>query len=142
MNKNKLLQQLLADSYILMLKTHNFHWNVTGPLFQSLHSLFEIQYNDLFLAVDLIAERMRSNDTIVNAKYSHFQKISKIKDSSETKYKKMIKELIESNKILVETAKKLITAAQEEKDEATADLAIERINVHEKNMWMLKSHLS
>lgn len=141
MKKHKLLQNLLADSYILMLKTHNFHWNVSGPLFQSLHSLFEIQYNDLFLAVDLIAERMRSNDIIVDANYSNFQKLSKIKDSSELKYKKMIKELIESNKAVVETAKKLVTEAQKEKDEATADLAIERINVHEKNIWMLKSHL-
>ncbi len=139
--KTKKLQQLQADTYILMLKTHNFHWNVTGPLFQSLHTLFEGQYNELFLAVDTIAERIRSLDEKALGSYKQFQEVSKIKDSQETKYKLMIKELIDSNQLAVSTAQEVVELAQKEKDEATADLAIERIAVHQKNIWMLKVHL-
>lgn len=139
--KTKKLQQLQADTYILMLKTHNFHWNVTGPLFQSLHTLFEGQYNELFLAVDTIAERIRSLDEKALGSYQQFQEVSKIKDSQETKYKLMIKELIDSNQLAVLTAQEVVELAQKEKDEATADLAIERIAVHQKNIWMLKVHL-
>lgn len=136
------MQTLLADSYILMLKTHNFHWNVKGPNFQQLHVLFEGQYTELFAAVDVIAERIRSQDFIVEGQYSAFIEKSKISDSSELKADKMIKELIESNFQVVKTAKELVKIAQKHDDEATADLAIERISVHEKNIWMLKSSLA
>jgi starvation-inducible DNA-binding protein len=137
----KQLKTLQADSYILMLKTHSFHWNVTGANFQSLHTLFETMYNELFLAVDTIAERIRALDSLAVGSYSEFQKLSKIKDSSETKSKKMIKELIDSNELLIKTAQELVKLAQKEGDEASADLAIERITIHQKNIWMLKAHL-
>lgn len=134
------LQRLQADTYILMLKTHNFHWNVSGPFFQSLHTLFEIQYNELFLAVDEIAERIKSLDGIALGRYKDFQKLSAIEDSKELAYQGMIKDLIHSNNEVVKTAKTLLKVAQG-KDEASADLAIKRIQIHEKNLWMLKSHL-
>lgn len=91
MKLEKSLAKLQADTYILMLKTHNFHWNVKGELFQSLHVLFEQQYNELFLAVDTVAERLRSLDFKARGQYQEFQKLSKIKDSYETNYKKCLK---------------------------------------------------
>ena len=137
----KQLQRLQADTYILMLKTHNFHWNVTGPYFQQLHLLFESQYNELFQAVDVVAERLRALDAEAIGQYAEFQKLSKIKDSKESKFKKMIEELVESNEAVVKTAHALVAQAQKDGDEATADLATERVSVHQKNIWMLKSHL-
>ena len=136
------LQHLLADSYILMLKTHNYHWNVQGRNFQQLHILFEGQYTDLFAAVDLIAERIRALDSIVEGQYSNFIKKSKIKESTEKKSKNMIKDLIASNLMVVQTAKSLVKIAQQHEDDASADLAIERINIHEKSIWMLKSMIA
>lgn len=141
MKLEKQLATLQADTYILMLKTHNFHWNVKGELFQSLHILFEIQYNELFLAVDSIAERLRSLGFMAVGQYEEFQKLSNIKDSKEAKYKEMLKELVKSNEEVVKTATILVKIAQDENDEATADLAIARIQVHQKNIWMLRSHL-
>lgn len=134
------LQRLQADTYILMLKTHNFHWNVSGPFFQSLHTLFENQYNELFLAVDEIAERIKSLEGKALGRYKDFQKLSSIEDSKEEVYQGMIKDLIHSNNEVVKTAKGLLKIAQG-KDEASADLAIKRIQIHEKNLWMLRSHL-
>ena len=135
------LQRLEADTYILMLKTHNFHWNVEGPYFQQLHLLFEGQYTELFAAVDEVAERLRAVNEKALGRYKDFQDRSKIKDSAETEYKKMIKELVESNESVVKTAQDLVKLAQKAGDEATADLAIKRIQAHQKNVWMLKSHL-
>ncbi len=137
----KQLQHLQSDTYILMLKTHNFHWNVRGPFFSQLHLLFEGQYTELFQAVDLIAERLRSLDAEALGQYESFQKMSKIKDSRELEYKAMIKELIQSNEEVVKTAQGLIKTAEKEDDEATADLAIERVTLHQKNIWMLKALL-
>lgn len=136
------LQSLLSDSYILLLKTQNFHWNVKGPMFHQLHLLFEAQYNELFTSIDVIAERIRSLGHPVIAQYDEFLKVSKIKDSHEKKALKMVKELIDSNEAVVKTAKKMVKAAQKHGDDASADLGIERINVHEKSIWMLKSILA
>ena len=135
------LQTLLADSYILMLKTQNFHWNVKGPLFTSLHTLFETQYNDLFLAVDEIAERLKAIGEYAPGNYNDYQKLSSIKDSKELNAKNMIEEMVQSTKLLITTAKKLQLEADKLDDNVTADLAIRRIEIHEKNIWMLKSHL-
>lgn len=135
------LQVLQADTYLLLIKTQNFHWNVKGPFFQSLHTLFENEYNELFSAVDEIAERIRANGERALGCAEDFEKHSTIKGSHETHWKDMIKELVKDNETVIANAKKLITSAEEEGDEATADLAISRQTVHEKAVWMLKSHL-
>lgn len=136
----KQLQTVQADTYLLLIKTHNFHWNVKGPNFHSLHLLFEGQYNELFLAVDTIAERLKSLEEKALGSPEEFLSVSSIKGSKESDWKKMLKELVEDNKLIVKDLKKLVKEAQG-KDDATTDLAIERIQIHEKNIWMLQSHL-
>lgn len=134
------LKILLADSYLLLLKTHNFHWNVNGPLFVSLHSLYEEQYNNLFLAVDEIAERIKSIGNRAPGSYKEFSKLSKISENTkDIKAKDMILDSIKSHKIIVKSAKKLIESASKSKDDVTVDLAIRRKEFHEKSIWMLKS---
>lgn len=137
----KAMKQLLSDSYILMLKTQNFHWNITGPFFPSLHAMFQVQYEELFLAIDEIAERIRSVGDRTPGSYAEFQSLSKIKDSKETNAKKMVKDLIDSHKIVVKSAKALAKAARASKDQVCEDLAIRRQDVHEKTLWMLTSFL-
>lgn len=139
--KIKKLQKVQAETYLLLIKTHNFHWNVKGQLFQSLHLLFESQYNELFLAVDTLAERIRSLDERALGSPEEFLQVSEIKGSSESRWDKMIKELIKDHKIITEDFKDLLILSQKDKDEATADLAIERIQTHEKFIWMLKANL-
>jgi starvation-inducible DNA-binding protein len=134
--------KLLADSYTLYLKSHNFHWNVTGPMFSSLHLLFEQQYNELALAVDEIAERIRAVGQPAPATYRQFLKLTTIQEPDGVpKATEMIRSLTADNEAVARTARELIGVAEEAGDQATADLATRRVEVHEKNAWMLRSHL-
>jgi len=136
------LSKMLADTYTLYLKTHNFHWNVTGPMFQTLHLLFEAQYNELALAVDLIAERIRALGFPAPGTYSEFAKLGSIKETSGVpKAEEMIRLLVEGQEAVVRTARAVFPAAEKAADEATADLLTQRIQAHEKAAWMLRSHL-
>jgi len=136
------LGKLLADTYTLYLKTHNFHWNVTGPMFQTLHLMFETQYNELWLAVDLIAERIRSLGVPAPGTYAEFVKVSSIKEAPGVpKATDMIKQLVEGHEAVVRTARSIFPAAEKASDEATADLLTQRCQIHEKTAWMLRSLL-
>ena len=136
------LSKLLADTYSLYLKTHNFHWNVTGPMFQTLHLMFETQYNELALAVDLVAERIRSLGFPAPGTYSEYAKLSSIKETSGVpKAHDMIKLLVEGQEAVVRTARSIFPVADAAHDEATADLLTQRIQLHEKTAWMLRSLL-
>jgi len=137
------LSKLLADNYTLYLKTQNYHWNVTGPGFHGLHIMFEEQYKDLANAADEIAERIRALGEFAPASFSAFAKLATVKeDTGHPDYKKMLANLVKDNETLADTCQSLIEAAQEEGDEGSADLAIRRIQVHQKNGWMLKSYLA
>lgn len=136
------LSQVLAETYTLYLKTHNFHWNVTGPMFQPLHSVFEEQYSEMANAVDEIAERIRALGQRAPGSFNEFQNLSSIKDSSgKVAALEMIKELLEGHETISQTTSKAATTAQEADDEGTADLMIQRIQVHDKIAWMLRSFL-
>ena len=137
------LSHLLADSYTLYLKTHKYHWNVTGPMFQTLHLMFETQYNELALAVDLIAERIRALDVLAPGSYSEFAKLSSIKEDTDTpKAREMIQRLVEGQETVVRTARSLFPLVDRANDEPTADLLTQRMQVHEKTAWMLRSLLA
>lgn len=136
------LSRALADSYTLYLKTHNFHWNVTGPMFQTLHLLFETQYNELALAVDEIAERIRSLGEFAPGSYREFAALSSIQEAEGVpKAEEMIRQLTADNEAVVRTARSVLPVAQEAADEATVDLLVGRMSVHEKTAWMLRSLL-
>ena len=136
------LSVLLADSYTLYLKTHNFHWNVTGPMFTTLHTLFMTQYSELALAVDEIAERIRSLGAFAPGSYSEFLKLAKVKESTgRVTAIEMIEQLAADQRTVAEAAQRVIDAADEAGDAATADLGTRRMDVHEKHAWMLRSHL-
>jgi starvation-inducible DNA-binding protein len=136
------LSKLLADTYSLYLKTHNFHWNVTGPMFQTLHLMFETQYNELALAVDLIAERIRSLGLPAPGTYSEFARLSSIRETSGVpKAEEMIQILVEGQEAIVRTSRSVFPFAENASDEATADLLTQRIQLHEKTAWMLRSLL-
>ena len=136
------LSHLLADTYSLYLKTHYFHWNVTGPMFQTLHLMFETQYTELALAVDLIAERIRALGFPAPGTYSEFARLSSIGETSSVpKAEEMIRLLIEGQEAVVRTARSIFPAADQVSDEPTADLLTQRMQVHEKTAWMLRSLL-
>ncbi len=136
------LSKLLADSYSLYLKTHNFHWNVTGAMFQTLHTMFEAQYTELAIAVDDIAERIRALGVFAPASYTQFAKLSSIKDETEIlSAKNMIKELVVGLETVVITARGVAKIAGKYDDEPTLDLLTQRMQIHEKNAWMLRSLL-
>lgn len=136
------LSRLLADTYTLYLKTHNFHWNVTGPMFQTLHLMFETQYNELALAVDLVAERIRALGCPAPGSYKEFSRLSSIEESTQVpKAQDMIRELVEGQETVVRTARSVFPSAEKAADEATADLLTQRIQIHEKTAWMLRSLL-
>ena len=136
------VSRLLADTYSLYLKTHYFHWNVTGPMFNTLHLMFETQYNELWLATDLIAERIRSLDVYAPGTYSQFAKLSSIKEASGVpKANDMIKELVAGHEAVCRTARSVFPAAEAAADEATKDLLTQRLQLHEKSAWMLRSLL-
>ena len=136
------LSRLLADSYTLYLKTHNFHWNVTGPMFNTLHLMFETLYTELALAVDLIAERIRALGYPAPGSYAEFAKLSSIKDAQGVpKAEDMIRELVAGQEAVVRTARAVFPAVEKASDEPSADLLTQRMQVHEKNAWMLRSLL-
>ena len=136
------LSRLLADTYTLYLKTHNFHWNVTGPMFQTLHLLFETQYTELATAVDLIAERIRALGYPAPGTYSDFVKLSSIAENSGVpKATDMIRLLVEGQEAVVRTARSIFPVVEQVNDEPTADLLTQRMQIHEKNAWMLRSLL-
>ena len=136
------LKHLLADTYTLYLKTHNFHWNVTGPMFQTLHLMFETQYTELALAVDLIAERIRALGYPAPGTYSEYATLSSIEETSGVpKAEKMIELLVEGQEAVVRTARNMFPTVDKVHDEPTADLLTQRMQLHEKNAWMLRSLL-
>ena len=136
------LSILLADSYTLYLKTHNFHWNVKGPMFQTLHLMFETQYNELALAVDLIAERIRALAEPAPGTYTEYLKLGSIQETQGVPHaKEMIKILMEDQETIVRTAKAVFPVAEKASDEATLDILTQRIQIHEKTAWMLRSLL-
>jgi len=136
------LSRLLADTYTLYLKTHNFHWNVKGPMFQTLHLMFETQYNELALAVDLIAERIRALGYPAPGTYAEYAKLSSIKDAKGVPAAtKMIAELVAGQEAVVRTARDVFPLVEKASDEPTADLLTQRMQTHEKTAWMLRSLL-
>lgn len=136
------LSRLLADTYTLYLMTHNFHWNVKGPMFNSLHLMFEQQYNELALAVDSIAERIRSLGYPAPGTYSEFRELTSIKEvMGQPSAREMIAHLIGGQESVVKTARSLFPIVEEASDETTADLLTQRLQLHEKTAWMLRSLL-
>lgn len=136
------LSKLLADTYSLYLKTHNFHWNVTGPMFQTLHLMFETQYTELATAVDLIAERIRALGFPAPGTYSEFARLSSIPEAEGVpRAEDMIRQLVEGQEAVVRTARSVFPVVEAAHDEPTADLLTQRMQVHEKAAWMLRSLL-
>lgn len=136
------LSRLLADTYSLYLKTHNFHWNVTGPMFQTLHLMFETQYTELATAVDLIAERIRALGYPAPGTYGDFAKLSSIPETMGVpKANEMIRLLVEGQEAVARTARSVFPVVDQANDEPTADLLTQRMQLHEKNAWMLRSLL-
>ena len=136
------LSRLLADNFTLYLKTHNFHWNVTGPMFNTLHLMFETQYNELWIALDAIAERIRSLGHPAPATSAEFAKLTSIQETTgQPSAEEMIRLLVEGNEAVVRTARKVFPAVDVANDEPTADLLTQRMQIHEKNAWMLRSLL-
>jgi len=136
------LSRLLADSYTLYLKTHNYHWNVTGPMFNTLHTLFETEYTELALAVDEIAERIRTLGAHAPGSYAEFAGLTRIKEGeSGTSAMDMVRQLGADQITVADSAREVVKAAEAAGDQASGDLAVRRIDVHEKNAWMLRSHL-
>lgn len=137
------LSRVLADSYTLYLKTHNFHWNVTGPMFQTLHLMFETQYTELALAVDLLAERIRALGMPAPGTYTEFVNLSSIKeDAGVPAAQDMIKKLLEGHEAVIRTARSVFPVAEKASDQPTLDLLTQRMQVHEKTAWMLRSLLA
>jgi len=137
------LARLLADSYTLYLKTHNFHWNVEGPMFNTLHLMFEQQYTELALAVDLIAERIRALGFPAPGSYTAFARLSSIKEAlGVPRAEAMIRQLVEGQEAVVRTARSVFPVVEKAHDEPTADLLTQRMQVHEKNAWMLRALLA
>jgi starvation-inducible DNA-binding protein len=136
------LSRLLADTYTLYLKTHNFHWNVQGPMFQTLHLMFETQYTELALAVDLIAERIRSLGFPAPGTYQQFAALSSIKETDGVpNATTMIRLLVAGQEAVARTARSVFPVVDKASDEPTADLLTQRMQVHEKTAWMLRSLL-
>ncbi len=137
------LSRLLADTYTLYLTTHNFHWNVTGPMFNTLHAMFMAQYTELWNAVDPVAERIRSLGHPAPGSYTQFTALSSIKDAPTTppKAMEMVKILVEGHEAVARTARSIFPLADKAGDEPTADLLTQRLTVHEQTAWMLRSLL-
>ena len=137
------LSRLLADTYTLYLKTHNFHWNVTGPMFQTLHLMFETHYNELALAVDLIAERIRALGHVAPGSYRAYAKLSTIREEEGVPAATaMIRSLVKGHEAVAKTARAVFPVADAANDQPTADLLTQRLQVHEKTAWMLRSLLA
>ncbi len=137
------LSRLLADTYTLYLQTHNFHWNVTGPMFQTLHLMFEQQYTELAGAVDLIAERIRALGLPAPGTYGEFAELSSIKETRGVpNAEKMIETLVEGQEAIIRTARAIFPIVDAAHDEPSADLLTQRMQIHEKTAWMLRSMLA
>ncbi|MCD8514965.1 MAG: DNA starvation/stationary phase protection protein [Burkholderiaceae bacterium] len=137
------LSRLLADTYTLYLTTHNFHWNVTGPMFNSLHAMFMAQYTELWNAVDPIAERIRALGHVAPGSYAQYGKLSSLPDAPEEppKAMEMIRILAQGHEAVARTARSLFPLVQKASDEPSADLLVQRLSVHEQTAWMLRSLL-
>ena len=137
------VSRLLADTYTLYLTTHNFHWNVTGPMFNSLHDMFMTQYTELWNAVDPIAERIRALGHVAPGSYTEFSKLSSLPDAptEPPKAMKMVRILMEGHEAVARTARSLLPVVEAASDEPTADLLVQRLAVHEQTAWMLRSLL-
>ena len=137
------LSKLLADTYTLYLTTHNFHWNVTGPMFNTLHAMFMAQYTELWNAVDPIAERIRSLGHPAPGSYAQFGKLSSLEDApaEPPKALEMVRILVEGHEAVARTARSVFPLADKAGDEPTADLLTQRLTVHEQTAWMLRSLL-
>lgn len=134
------LSHLLADSYVLYLKTHNFHWNVTGPMFQTLHTMFMDQYTEAWAALDTIAERIRTLGFPAPGSYKQFMALTSIQEEEGVpSADAMIQQLLEGQETLVRIAREGMKIAEQADDQSSADLFTQRIEVHEKNAWMLRS---
>lgn len=136
------LSKLLADNYSLYLKTHGFHWNVTGPMFNSLHVMFETQYNELWLANDVIAERIRALDVYAPGSYTQFGKLTSIKEENGVpEWKEMVQQLVDGHETTARTGRLAFKLADAADDQPSADLITQRLEAHEKTAWMLRSLL-
>jgi starvation-inducible DNA-binding protein len=139
------LSHFLADAYTLYLKTHNFHWNVTGPMFNTLHLMFETQYNEQWLALDLVAERIRALGYNAPGSYAEFVRLSSIPEepalADTTDWREMVRQLTVGNEAVCRTARKVLKTADAAGDDPTVDLMTQRLQVHEKTAWMLRSLL-
>ena len=137
------LSKLLADTYTLYLNTHNFHWNVTGPMFNTLHLMFMDQYTELWNSVDVIAERIRALDQFAIGSYKDFSHYSSVNDapSNPPKAEEMIALLVEGHETVIKTIRSIYGLVESASDQATEDMLTQRINVHEKTAWMLRSLL-
>jgi starvation-inducible DNA-binding protein len=136
------LSRLLADTYVLYLKTHGFHWNVEGPMFQTLHQMFMEQYTETWNAIDLIAERIRSLGEYAPGTYREYARLTRIKETEGVpRAEEMVKLLIEGQEAVVRTARETLGVADEANDQPTLDLLTQRMQAHEKNAWMLRSLL-
>ncbi|MCU0775219.1 MAG: DNA starvation/stationary phase protection protein [Ideonella sp.] len=137
------LAKLLADTYTLYLTTHNFHWNVTGPMFNTLHTMFMAQYTELWNAVDPIAERIRSLGHAAPGSYAQFGQLASVPDAPATPPKalEMVRILVEGHESVARTARGVFPLAEKANDQPTADLLTQRLDVHEKTAWMLRSLL-
>lgn len=137
------LSRVLADTYTLYLKTHNYHWNVTGPLFNTLHLMFETQYNELWAAVDLIAERIRSLGEFAPGSYHDFGKLTSISEAEGVpSAEEMIADLVKGHETVARTAREIFPTVEAANDEPTADMLTQRLQEHEKTAWMLRSMLA
>ncbi len=137
------LSRLLADTYTLYLKTHGFHWNVTGPMFNTLHLMFETQYNQLWTALDAIAERIRALDQVAPGSGAQFAALSSIREETGVPgWKDMVQQLVEGHETAARTAREAFRLAERASDQPTADLVTQRMQEHEKSAWMLRSLLA
>jgi starvation-inducible DNA-binding protein len=139
---NEGLSILLADTYTLYQKTHGYHWNVTGPQFNTLHTMFMTQYTELWNSIDLIAERIRALGSFAPAGYAAYSKLTTIEDDTNVPNSDtMIQNLVKGNEAVIRTSRKILPEAEKGNDQATLDLLTQRINIHEKTAWMLRSLL-
>ncbi|MFB9066861.1 Dps family protein [Pseudofulvimonas gallinarii] len=137
------LAALLADNYTLYLKTHAFHWNITGPMFNSLHVMFETQYNELWLANDEIAERIRALGVFAPGSGAQFAQLSSIREETGVPgWEEMVRQLVDGHEAAARTAREAFRTADDADDQPTADLATQRMQAHEKTAWMLRSLLA
>lgn len=137
------MSKLLADTVSLYSKTHGYHWNVTGPMFNTLHQMFMVQYTELWNSIDLMAERIRSLGFFAPAEYGKFAKLTSLKEDSEVpEATQMIRNLVDGHESVIRTARGILSSAEKANDQVTLDLITQRLEVHEKTAWMLRSLLA